>query len=151
MTLFQIKNNMFRLLVRYVKFLGTSIVGTMVDMLVLWIFSDFVFKEGYWGEYVFSPIISFQCAVSVNFLISYFYVWRDRRVSDSGIRRFVKLYLAYDLTGSAVFLLRLGILLLIERFTGWDVLLCNIIAMCFSGLLNFTISNLLIFRKKKQV
>ena len=57
---------MLRLLVRYVKFIGTGAVGTVVDMLVLWLLSDFVFDEGYWGEYVISPVISFQCAITVN-------------------------------------------------------------------------------------
>lgn len=142
---------MIRLLIRYVKFLGTGIVGTIVDMLVLWILSDYVFADRYWGEYILSPFISFQCAVTVNFLISYFYVWKDRTrsMSDSGHRRLLKLYGAYDLSGSAVFLLRLGVLLLVERFTGWDVLICNVSAMVISGILNFTINNLVIFRSRK--
>ncbi len=101
-----------------------------------WILSDFVFSEGYWREYVISPVISFQCAVAVNFAISYFYVWKDRTRTgpDAGKRRFFRLFVLYDLSGSAVFLLRLGLMLLVERFT---------------GILNFTIENLLIFRKKK--
>jgi putative flippase GtrA len=49
-----------------------------------------------------------------------------------------------------VFLFRLGVLLLIERFTGWDVVICNLAAMCFSGILNFAINNLLIFKKKNK-
>lgn len=141
---------MIRILIRYVKFIGTSIVGTLTDMLVLWFMSDFVFKGLYWGEYIVSPVISFQCAVAVNFLISYFYVWRDRTVNAHRIGkiRFWKLYLKYNLSGSAVFLLRLGAIILIERFTGWDVLVCNISAMIFSGLLNFIINNLIIFKRK---
>lgn len=143
---------MLKLLVRYVKFLGTGVVGSVVDTLVLWLLSDFVFTDGYWGQYVISPLISFQCAVAVNFTISYFYVWKDRTRNrpDSGVGRFFKLYLAYDLSGSAVFLFRLGALLLIEKFTGWDVVLCNLLAMCFSGILNFIINNLLIFRRKSS-
>ena len=64
-------------------------------------------------------------------------------------KQFLKLFLAYDLSCSAVFLIRLGIMLLIEKFTSWDVVICNLIAMGFSGILNFLINNLLIFRKKK--
>ena len=144
---------MLRGLVRYVKFAGTSAIGTVVDTLVLWILSDLVFINRYWGVYVISPFISFQCAVAVNFTISYFYVWKDRTRThpDASRRRFFKLYAAYNLSGSAVFLLRLGMLLLVERFTGWDVVICNLIAMCFSGIINFTISNILIFKKKKSV
>lgn len=136
---------------RYMKFMGTNVVGTLVDTFVLWILSDFIFTEGYWREYIISPIISFQCAVAVNFTISYFYVWKDRTMgrSDSGKKQFLKLFLAYDLSCSAVFLIRLGIMLLIEKFTSWDVVICNLLAMGFSGILNFLIDNLLIFRKKK--
>lgn len=143
---------MRRVLIRYLKFMGTSVVGTIVDTLVLWILSDFIFTKGYWGEYIISPAISFQCAVATNFLISYFYVWRDRTVvSGASIKRFFKLFFAYNLSGSAVFLLRLGALLIIEKFTGWDVVICNLLAMCVSGVLNFAINNLLIFKKKKRV
>ena len=139
------------LLIRYAKFAGTSAVGSVVDTLVLWLLSDLVFTKGYWGEYILSPFISFQCAVTVNFTISYFYVWKDRtrKRPDPSVRRFFRLFGAYDLSTSAVFLFRLGVLLLIERFTGWDVVICNLIAMCFSGIINFTINNLLIFKKKK--
>ena len=139
---------MLRLLIRYIKFLATSVAGSLIDTLVLWFMSSLVFHNGYWGEYVISPIISFQCAVIVNFLISYFYVWKDRTRSASGTFSFLKKYLSYNLSCSTVFLFRLGILLLIERFTGWNVVICNIVAMCFSGILNFIISHLIIFRKK---
>ena len=139
------------LLIRYAKFAGTSAVGSVVDTLVLWLLSDLVFTKGYWGEYIISPLISFQCAVAVNFTISYFYVWKDRtrKRPDASVRRFFKLFGAYDISVSVVFLFRLGVLLLIERFTGWDVVICNLIAMCFSGIINFTINNLVIFKKKK--
>ena len=139
------------LLIRYAKFAGTSAVGSVVDTLVLWLLSDLVFTKGYWGEYIISPLISFQCAVAVNFTISYFYVWKDRtrKRPDASVRRFFKLFGAYDISASVVFLFRLGVLLLIERFTGWDVVICNLIAMCFSGIINFTVNTLLIFKKKK--
>ena len=132
---------MLKVLVRYVKFAGTSVIGTIIDTLVLWILSDLVFVNGYWAVYIISPFISFQCAVAVNFTISYFYVWKDRtrKRPDASLRRFFRLYGAYNLSTSAVFLFRLGVLLLIERFTGWDVVICNLIAMCFSGIINFNV------------
>ena len=144
---------MIKFLIRYAKFAGTSVVGSIVDTLVLWLLSDLIFTRGYWGEYIISPLISFQCAVAVNYTISYFYVWKDRtrKRPDASARRFFKLYGAYNLSNSAVFLFRLGILLLIESFTGWDVVICNLVAMCFSGIINFAINNRLIFKKKKTI
>ena len=125
-------------LIRYAKFAGTSVVGSIIDTLVLWLLSDLVFSKGYWGEYIISPLISFQCAVAVNYTISYFYVWKDRTRKRPD-------------ASTAVFLFRLGILLFIERFTGWDVVICNLVTMCFSGIINFAINNLLIFKKKKTI
>ena len=144
---------MAKFLIRYAKFAGTSLVGSIIDTLVLWLLSDLVFARGYWGEYIISPLISFQCAVAVNYMISYFYVWKDRtrKRPDASTRRFFRLYGVYNLSSSAVFLFRLGVLLLIERFTGWDVVICNLVAMCFSGTINFAINNLLIFKKKKTI
>lgn len=144
---------MIKFLIRYAKFAGTSVVGSIVDTLVLWLLSDLIFTRGYWGEYIISPLISFQCAVAVNYMISYFYVWKDRtrKRSDASVRRFFRLYGAYNLSSSVVFLFRLGVLLLIERFFSWDVVICNLVAMCFTGIINFAINNLVIFKKKKSV
>ena len=135
---------MWRTLVRFLKYSGTSLAGTLVDTLVLWILSDLVFTKGYWGEYVVSPAISFQCAVITNFLISYFYVWKDRKKTRNPFLTF----LYYDLSYTAVFLLRLGFLLLVERIFGWDVVICNLVAMCVTGIINFVMNNQVIFRKR---
>ena len=135
---------MWRTLVRFLKYSGTSLAGTLVDTLVLWILSDLVFTKGYWGEYVVSPAISFQCAVITNFLISYFYVWKDRKKSRNPFLTF----LYYDISCTAVFLLRLGFLLLVERIFGWDVVICNLVAMCVTGIINFVMNNQVIFRKR---
>ena len=135
---------MWRTLVRFLKYSGTSLAGTLVDTLVLWILSDLVFTKGYWGEYLVSPAISFQCAVITNFLISYFYVWKDRKKSRNPFLTF----LYYDISCTAVFLLRLGFLLLVERIFGWDVVICNLVAMCVTGIVNFVMNNQVIFRKR---
>ena len=135
---------MWRTMVRFLKYSGTSLVGTLVDTLVLWVLSDLVFTKGYWGEYVVSPAISFQCAVITNFLISYFYVWKDREKTRNPFLTF----LYYDLSCTAVFLLRLGFLLLVERIFGWDVVICNLVAMCVTGIVNFVMNNQVIFRKR---
>ena len=70
---------------RFPKFVGVNAIGTAVDTAVLWLFSHFVF-DGYVGEYVISPIISFECAVLSNYLFSYFGVWRERRSAGSFFR-----------------------------------------------------------------
>lgn len=139
---------MLPVLVRYVKFLGTSIIGTLTDMLVLWLLSDFAFTRGYFGEYILSPVLSFQCAVFVNYSIFYLYVWKDRVDARRSSGFFFRKYLAYNLSCSGVFLLRFGAMLLVERSTGWDVVPCSLIAMCISGIINFLLTDNVVFRKK---
>ena len=140
---------MIPVLLRYIKFLGASAAGTAVDMLLLWILSDFVFTEGYKGEYILSPLISFQCAVIVNYTVFYFYVWKDRVASFRSISFFLRRYLRYNLSCSSVFLLRYGLILLIGKLTSWDVIICSLLAMCVSGIVNFLLTNNIVFRNSK--
>jgi putative flippase GtrA len=138
---------MLALIKRYVKFLGMSLLSTGVELLVLWLLSDYVFHGKYWGEYMVSPTIAFEISLAVNFLVSYYYIWKDR--TQTREKGFLRLFVAYNLSSTAVFLLRLGVILIVEMLLGWDVLICNIIAMCFSGILNFLVSNNLVFRRRK--
>lgn len=135
------------LLRRFPKFVGANAIGTLVDTAVLWVFSHFVF-ESYVGEYIISPIISFECAVFSNFMFCFFFVWRDRRYRNQR-KAFIHKYIVYNISSSAVFLLKMGILLIIEAISGWDVVICNLSALCISGLINFSLGEWVIFRKKK--
>ena len=136
-------------LIRYMKFLGTSLIGTAVDMLVLWLLSDMVFREGYMFEYILSPVLSFQCAVLVNYTVFYFYVWKDNVAPKRSPGFFFRRYAAYNISCSGVFMLRFCAMLLIERFRGWDVLICSLSAMCVSGIINFLLADNVVFRKRK--
>lgn len=129
---------------RFPKFVGVNAIGTIIDTAVLWLFSHFVF-DGYVGEYVISPVISFECAVLSNYLFSYFGVWRERRSAGS----FVLKYIMYNISSSLVFTMKLGVILLLERLFGWNVVICNLAALCLSGLINFSLSEWVIFRKKQ--
>ena len=142
------RNRLKTTLIRYLRFAVSSLAGTAVDTLVLWLCSDYLFKGYYWGEYLLSPFISFECAVLVNFAIAYFSVWKDR-ISASTLRSFFRHYTGYNLSCTGIFLLKMGLLLVIERFSGgWDVLVCNILAICVSGILNFILNDRFVFRSK---
>lgn len=136
------------LIKRLPKFIGVNIIGTAVDTAVLWIFSHYIL-HGYVGEYIISPLISFECAVLSNYLFSYFGIWKDRSDKhDSKI--FAKKYVIYNLSSSAVFILKMGILLGIELVSGWNVVICNLAALCISGLVNFSLSEWVIFKNKAK-
>ena len=137
--------------IRYLRFLLSTLAGTAVDMCVLWLCSDYLFKGYYWGEYLLSPFISFECAVLVNFALAYFAVWKDR-ISVHTLRSFFRHYAGYNLSCTGTFLLKMVVLVFIERSSGgWDVLICNILALCVSGILNFALNEMLVFKRKKAV
>ena len=128
---------------RFPKFVGVNAIGTVVDTAILWLFSHFVF-DSYFGEYIISPVISFECAVTSNYLFSYFGIWKERHSRGSIVQK----YIMYNISSSLVFLMKLGVILLLERLFGWNVVICNLVALCLSGLINFSLSEWVIFRKK---
>ena len=75
-------------------------------------------------------------------------MWKER-ISQHGVRSFFRHYGAYNLSCTGTFLFKMGLLQLLVLLSGLDVVWCNLIALCFSGLLNFLMSDKVIFRKKK--
>lgn len=128
------------------KFVVSNVLGTVVDTAVLWLFSTFVF-DSYVGKYVVSPFISFECALTVNYLCSFFFIWKDR-VRNYRLSGFFKKYLIYNLSVSVAFIVKMGFLLLFEVIFGWNVVWCNLAALFVSGAVNFAMGEWVIFRKK---
>ena len=133
----------------FAGFFTISLIGTVVDTAVLWLCSHLLFSGSYFGRNILSPALSFECAVLVNFCNSYFFVWKER-ISQHGVRSFFRHYGAYNLSCTGTFLFKMGLLQLLVLLSGLDVVWCNLIALCFSGLLNFLMSDKVIFRKKKN-
>lgn len=141
-------SNFLHTIVRLSKVSVCSLLGTAVDMLVLWLCSDYLL-HGYVGEHIISPCISFEFGVITNFFVSKHIVWRDRVMSSPQIplwRRFAK----YNLSCIFAFCIRISISLLLHHWSGWDVVPCNLIAMLLSGIVNFTFQNLFIFGNFKE-
>lgn len=133
---------------RIPKFVTGNLLGTLVDTLILWVFSHFVFQR-YVGKVIISPIISFEFAVFSNFVFSYYMTWKDRISHHSG-KSFIKHYGAYNASCTGGFLIKMGVLLLIQALTKWDVVICNLLALCVSGTYNFMMNELVIFKKKNK-
>jgi len=132
---------------RIPKFIAGNLLGTLVDTLILWVFSHFVFHR-YVGKVIISPIISFEFAVFANFVFSYYLIWRDRISQHTG-KSFIKHYGAYNASCTGGFLIKMGTLLWIQALTKWDVVICNLLALCVSGTYNFMMNELVIFKKRK--
>jgi len=136
------------MLKRIILFICSNGLGTAVDTFVLWIFSTFVFHK-YTGVYIISPIISFECAVFSNYLCSYYVIWR-KRVDPKSKKQFFSKFLGYNLTCSGTFLFKMGILLLAQHFFEWHVVICNLFALCFSGIINYAMGEWVLFKKKDK-
>lgn len=129
---------------RIPKYVLVSAAGTVVDTAVLWLVSHHIFHS-FAGEYLLSPFISFECAVLFNFICSFFLIWKDR-MDIGNARTFMSRYLLYNLSCTMTFLLKMGLLLFFKFLFGWDVVICNITALCVSGIVNFVMSDRVIFR-----
>ncbi len=134
---------------RFPKFVGGNLLGTLVDTVVLWLFSHFVFRR-YVGQVIISPVISFECAVFTNYVVSYYITWKDRIIHKS-MRGFFKRYAAYNGSCTGGFVIKMGFLMLIQYLSKWDVVWCNLLALLVSGTFNFIMDEFVIFRKKKEV
>lgn len=126
------------------KHTAVSLLGTATDTLVLWFLSSVVFKS-YVGEYIISPIISFECATLVNFLSSSKLVWRDRMQGEN-LKSYLKHFLKFNASYAGVFFLKMMLLLGMERLTRWDVVWCNLIAVTICGFINFFMNEKVIFK-----
>lgn len=134
---------------RYIQFLLSRLLGTGVDTLVMWLCSDFIFFGSYVGQNIISPTISFEFAVMSNFLCSYYWIWSSR-IENKTRKSFIKHFIAFNIASLSGFLLKMLFLLLFQRIFGWDVIVCNLAALCISGFFNFFIEKLVIFRKRKE-
>ena len=133
-------------MLRYIEFVVSRLFGTGVDTFVLWICSTYIF-DTYWGDYVVSPIISFEFAVLSNFLCSYCWIWKSRiesRCTADFCRRFV----VFNVSSVLGFLVKMAFLLLFERIFGWTVVWCNLAALLISGLFNYFLAETVVFGKK---
>jgi len=140
---------------RFAAFSASTLVGTAVDTAVLWVFAHMVLKDfliaGYHvGVNYVAPTISFVCATVANFAMAYFFIWRDR-ITERTVRSFFRHYVGYF--GSCIFgfVVKMCFLELFLMLLGWDVVICNLIALCFSGCVNFAMNEWVVFRTKKKL
>lgn len=146
------------LLTKFVMFVLTSSAGTIVDLGLHWVLSKYAFSGNYWGSFWIAPTISFEVAALVNFVIAYFFVWKER-ISHRSVRSFFRHFAAYNAASIGAYLIKfvamqgLHFLFLSQGwFQQWsfEPVLCNLLGLCFSGAFNFAMSEFVIFGKTKS-
>jgi len=133
---------------RFSKFFITNLVGTIIDTIVIFILKKWVFHS-YFFVYVIAPTIGFEIAVINNYTMSFFWTWKDRTAKTR--KAYLKNFLPYNLTVVSVFGLRLLFIFIISKSVKLDVIYCNLIALVFTGLLNYWGLDRFIFRKKIKI
>ena len=127
----------------------STLGGTAVDCAVMWLLAEVLFPgTEYVGLFV-APTVSFECAVFTNYTLAYFFVWKDR-VGERSARGFWGRFLPYNVSSIAAFLIKMVPFVLIRHFAGLNVVVCNLLALIFSGIFNFVMNEWVIFRKKTK-
>lgn len=141
----------------FIMFVLTSSAGTVVDLGVHWLLSNFVFKGNYWGSFWIAPTISFELAAMTNFIIAYYFLWKDR-ITYRGTRSFWRHFAAYNVTTLGAYIIKFvamqGIHFLFVKMnwmqdSSFEPVICNLLGLCFSGSFNFLMNEFVIFNKKK--
>ena len=134
-------------LVRFIKFAGVGLIAGTVDISLVWAFTKFVFS-GYTGQVIVSPVISYECSIIVGFVFSWYFIWNDR-LSTGGRSEFWKRLAAYNVSNVGIFALRVLLVMMFEKiWDGGNLVIINTVSRILAGLLNFVITDKLIFKRK---
>ncbi|PKO96280.1 MAG: GtrA family protein [Bacteroidetes bacterium HGW-Bacteroidetes-7] len=134
---------------KYLKFIVSRLIGTLVDTFVLWVFSTYVFSS-YIGNYMIAPTISFEVAVFTNFIFSYYWIW-SKRITIKNTKTFISHLFFFNISCVLGFIVKMVFLLLFERLFGWDVIYCNLMALLISGIVNYTLAEFIVFKKRPPI
>jgi putative flippase GtrA len=129
----------------FTKFAIRGVVGAVVDTLVLWILTTFFFHS-YFTKYVLSPAISYELGIAVTYIICYFWIWNHRVHNEKS--DFLKLFLGYNFALLISLVVKIGLLSLINELFHFHIVICNVLALCFSGIFSFFASEKFIFKKR---
>lgn len=133
---------------RFLKFALRGIVGSGVDTAVLFILTR-LFFHSYFTTYILAPSISFEVAILSTYLICYFWIWNHRVYHNTN--DFFRRIPAYNGAALISFGVKMALLITIERIFHFDVVICNLIALLFSGSVNFFIGEKIIFKEEKLI
>jgi putative flippase GtrA len=134
-------------MVRFIKFAGVGLVAGTVDISLVWALTKFIFG-GYYGQMVVSPVISYECSIIVGFVFSWYFIWNDR-LSTGGRSEFWKRLAAYNVSNVGIFALRVLLVMMFEKiWDGGNLVIINTVSRILAGLLNFVITDKLIFKRK---
>ena len=133
------------MLSKYLKFFISRLLGTLIETIILWVFSTYLFFS-YVETYIVAPTISFEIVMFCNYVISYYWIW-NKHVPHKNARSFLTRLALFNVSSILGFLIKMGFLLLFESLFKLDVVYCNLIALLISGIVNFFLAERMVFKK----
>ena len=133
------------------RFIGFSLCnapGTVVELLVLYWLSEVVFGS-HFLKFFIAPIVAFECAIMVDFNLFLRLVWRDN-IKITSKKEYLKKFAQFNVSTVGVYGIRLLLIQTLNWIFSLNAVLCNLIAMTLSGLLNFSINDKIIFSKSDE-
>lgn len=129
---------------RFSKFSAVGLVGYAVDNGIYLLLSSALTGTGLRTWVV--PLISYEIAMFNNYLLSYYWVWRDRNNRQG---RFAVRLLFYNAATAVPFAVRMAAYVQLFRVLELEGIFANMIAVLIGVLFNFLICEKFIFRKKR--
>ena len=135
---------------KFVQYTFTTLIGSAAEIGLVWIFEHIIFADCYRGwQKLLSLAVGFEVKVLINFTNCYLFVWKDRIAAGRSVRDYLKRYLQFNASCTTVFFLQMGIAMLLNWLSGWQMAVCDFFALMIAGLVNFAMSEWVIFNRKK--
>jgi putative flippase GtrA len=129
---------------RFSKFSAVGFAGYAVDNGMYFLLST------WWTDTALRtwviPLISYEIAMFNNYLLSYYWVWRDRNHKG----KFITRLLIYNAATAIPFLVRMAAYVQLFRVFQLQGIVSNMIAVLIGVLFNFFVCEKLIFRRKPE-
>jgi len=136
--------NLRFLTLRFSKFGMVGVIGYAVDNLIFFLLSRYIHSIAVLTFLV--PFFSYETAMFNNYILSYYWVWKDRR---SKYNSFIKKLVYYNITTFVPFIFRMVIFVQLFRVLGIEGIIANMIAILFGVIFNFFVCEKYIFKKRK--
>jgi putative flippase GtrA len=121
-----------------------GVIGYAVDNLIFFMLSRYIHSIAVLTFLV--PFFSYETAMFNNYILSYYWVWKDRRSKNDS---FIKKLVYYNITTFVPFTFRMLIFVQLFRVLGIEGIIANMIAILFGVIFNFFVCEKFIFKKRK--
>ncbi len=133
------------LTIRFSKFGVVGGIGYIIDNSIFFSLSRLF--ENLFALTFIIPFVSYEIAMFNNYVLSYYWVWRDRREKN---KYFMRKLVYYNGTTFIPFIVRMLVYVQLFRFLRIEGIISNMIAIIVGMLFNFFICEKFIFRKESD-